>query len=61
VALDPSLWLAAGVRRGFDLPFGRGRRAVVEVRVVNPTDAVVYEQLGLPRAGRTLIVGLELR
>jgi len=61
VALDPSVWLAAGLHRGFRLPLGGGRRAVARVRVLNPTDAIVWEQLGLPRAGRRLVLGLELR
>lgn len=61
VALDPSVWLAAGLRREFRLPLGRGRRAEVRVDVLNPTDAIVWEQLGLPRPGRTLRLGLALR
>jgi iron complex outermembrane receptor protein len=60
VALDPSVWLSAGIRRSFPLPAGGGRRTTVLVRLENPIDAVVYEQLGLPRPGRSVRIGVEV-
>lgn len=60
-AIDPSVWLALGVRHAIPVPLAAGRRATATLQVVNPTDAAVYEQLGLPRAGRTLRVAVEVR
>lgn len=61
VELDPSAYLEVGLeRRLFE-----ARRALPPVRIAasveNLTDEVIFDQLGLPRPGRTLRVQLEMR
>lgn len=61
VELDPSTYLEIGLeRRLFD-----GKGALPPVRLAasvdNLTDEVIFDQLGLPRPGRTLRIQLEMR
>jgi len=61
VELDPTAWLEAGLSR----KIGRGAAGLPPLRaalvVENLTDEIVFDQLGLPRPGRTVRLQLELR
>lgn len=54
VALDESLWLEAGLRRAFGEGPGGLPGFRVRIAVVNLADEAVFDQLGLPRPGRTV-------
>jgi iron complex outermembrane receptor protein len=54
VALDESLWLEAGLRRTFGEAPGGLPGFRVRIAVANLTDEAVFDQLGLPRPGRTV-------
>lgn len=61
-ALAAQTWTGGGIERGFAL--GRGdvfSRLVASLAIDNLADAGVYDQCGLPQAGRTLRLGLTLR
>lgn len=61
VELEPTAWLEVGLSRTLE----RGPAGLPPLRVsvvaANPTDEVVFDQLGLPRPGRTLRLQMELR
>ena len=61
VELDPTAWITAGLER----TIGRGFAGLPPLRasvvVENVADEVVFDQLGLPRPGRTVRLQLELR
>lgn len=59
--LDPWTRLDARLVRGFDMPgSGMLRRAEASVSVDNVLDDVLFDQCGLPQAGRTLRVQVRL-
>lgn len=60
VAVDPSVALDVGAARRVRLRGAGLPPLSVSVSLSNLTDAVVYEQCGLPREGRTLRVQVEL-
>jgi iron complex outermembrane receptor protein len=61
-ALAAQTWTGGGIERGFALRRGDVfSRLVASLAIDNLTDAGVYDQCGLPQAGRTLRVGLALR
>lgn len=60
VALEPSAWLDAGAVRRIDSRAAGIPPVTISLSVSNLTDAVIYEQCGLPREGRTLRLQVEL-
>ncbi|MDT8341273.1 MAG: TonB-dependent receptor [Longimicrobiales bacterium] len=56
VELDGGSWLNAGIARVWDLSSSRtlGRRLETRVSATNLADTALYDQCGLPRAGRLL-------
>ncbi|HET8771829.1 MAG TPA: TonB-dependent receptor [Gemmatimonadaceae bacterium] len=61
VALDAQTVGGATLDRGFSLGGGLFRTMRLILGVDNVANAAVYEQCGLPRAGRTLRLGVDLR
>ncbi len=59
--LEPSAWLTAGLSRRLGEGFAGLPPLRASLVVENLTDRVVFDQLGLPRPGRTVRLQLELR
>lgn len=59
VRVEPSTYLELGLSRRFDLPASALPPFRLSATVENLTDDAIFDQLGLPRPGRTLRFGLE--
>ncbi len=61
VELEPTAWVTAGLERRIGEGFAGLPPLRASVVVENVADEVVFDQLGLPRPGRTVRLQLELR
>jgi iron complex outermembrane receptor protein len=59
--LAPQTLLGAGLERGWSIAQGLWSRVVASLQVDNVTDGAVWDQCGLPQAGRTLRFGIALQ
>ncbi|MBI4522009.1 MAG: hypothetical protein HY701_14325, partial [Gemmatimonadetes bacterium] len=60
VTLESSRWLDVGAVRRIDSRAAGIPPVTISLIVSNVTDAVIYEQCGLPREGRTLRLQVEV-